>query len=426
MARENFTAPRIAAFGCPDDKSQAFMWDSGSPGLGLRVTKTGAKAFIFQGKVRGGGDVRITIGDPATWRLPDAREKARQYMMLIDSGEDPRKIIAEKKAEQQAERAEQTARELKETLKARLAWDEYVLVKAKQWGEQHRRDHDIAASEGGTDCKIGNRKAKAGPLANLLDRPLHEITSEVVHDWLALESKTRATFAHNAYRKFRTFVNWCATHPQYKSIVHTDCCTSATVTTIVPKKRTKDSDSLQREQLHPWFAAVKTVQNPVLAAYFQALLITGARRTELTGLRWHDVDFQWKQMTIADKVNESRTIPLPPYLALVLNTLPRENDWVFSSLTSESGHIESPTKAHTAALKKAGLPHVSLHGLRRSFGTLAEWVDAPAGVVAQIMGHQPSAIAEKHYKRRDISFLRQWHVKIERWMLDEAGITWNN
>ena len=45
-----------------------------------------------------------------------------------------------------------------------------------------------------------------------------------------------------------------------------------------------------------------------------------------------------------------------------------------------------------------------------------------AGVVAQVMGHKPSAIAEKHYRRRPIDLLRQWHTKIEKFILDEAGI----
>ena len=68
------------------------------------------------------------------------------------------------------------------------------------------------------------------------------------------------------------------------------------------------------------------------------------------------------------------------------------------------------------------MPDISIHGLRRSFGTLAEWVECPAGISAQIMGHKPSAIAEKHYRRRPIDLLRQWHSKIEKFILDEAGI----
>jgi len=44
------------------------------------------------------------------------------------------------------------------------------------------------------------------------------------------------------------------------------------------------------------------------------------------------------------------------------------------------------------------------------------------GVVAQIQGHKPSAIAEKHYRRRPLDLLRMWHDRIEAWMLAQAGI----
>ena len=70
----------------------------------------------------------------------------------------------------------------------------------------------------------------------------------------------------------------------------------------------------------------------------------------------------------------------------------------------------------------AGVDHVSLHGLRRSFKSLTEWLDIPAGVVAQLMGHKPSATAEKHYTVRPLDLLRVHHEKIEAWILEQAGI----
>jgi integrase len=96
---------------------------------------------------------------------------------------------------------------------------------------------------------------------------------------------------------------------------------------------------------------------------------------------------------------------------------------VFSSPISKSGHLVEPRIQHNNALEIAGLPHVTIHGLRRSFGTLAEWVECPAGISAQIMGHKPSAIAEKHYRRRPLDLLRKWHCKIEEWILTEGEIT---
>jgi len=70
----------------------------------------------------------------------------------------------------------------------------------------------------------------------------------------------------------------------------------------------------------------------------------------------------------------------------------------------------------------AGVEGLTLHGLRRSFGTLAEWLELPAGVVAQIQGHKPSATAEKHYRARPLDLLRVHHEKLERWILEQAGV----
>ncbi|WP_374489104.1 hypothetical protein [Zoogloea sp.] len=103
-------------------------------------------------------------------------------------------------------------------------------------------------------------------------------------------------------------------------------------------------------------------------------------------------------------------------------SLPRRNEWVFSSPASSDGRIVEVLKPLRKAMKAAGLPLFSLHDLRRSFGTLAEWCEVPVGVVAQIQGHKPSALAEKHYRRRPLDLLTLWHVKIESWMLEQAGI----
>jgi integrase len=419
----NFTTARIDSFQCREDKTQDFQWDSSTPGLGQCVSKT-SRAYVFQSRING-KPFRMTIGKTAVWRLSDARNEAKRLQVMVDNGQDPRRVKAEAVAADLAQTKAKTQLELKLTLLARTAWDAYMAAPHPNWGATHRNDHIIASSVGGTDCKIGNRQAKKGPLASLLAKPLNDITAAVVLEWLHTESLTRPTSALNAYRKFRTFINWCAEQEKYETIIHPACCKAAAVKTSLPKSKTKASDSLQREQLAPWFTAVKAITNPVLAAYFQALLITGARRNELTALRWADIDFKWSTMTINDKVEDTRKIPLTPYLSSLLEALPRHNDWVFSSPTSKSGHIESPTKAHVAAIAAAKLPHVSLHGLRRTFKRMADWEHPPIGVTAQIMGHKPSATAEKHYTDRSIDFLRMWHVKIEARILTEANITWN-
>ena len=56
-----------------------------------------------------------------------------------------------------------------------------------------------------------------------------------------------------------------------------------------------------------------------------------------------------------------------------------------------------PRNHHVSACVVADLEGLTLLGLRRSFKSLTEWLEIPAGVVAQLMGHKPSATALPEY-----------------------------
>ena len=73
---------------------------------------------------------------------------------------------------------------------------------------------------------------------------------------------------------------------------------------------------------------------------------------------------------------------------------------------------DHPAQATRQACAVAGNNGLTLHGLRRSFKSLTEWLEVPAGVVAQIMGHKPSATAKKPYTVRPLDLLRAHHEKI--------------
>ena len=55
----------------------------------LRVTPAGKPAYIFRG-VYQGKDVRVTIGRPDDWSIPQAQAKARELQRLIYEGTNPR------------------------------------------------------------------------------------------------------------------------------------------------------------------------------------------------------------------------------------------------------------------------------------------------------------------------------------------------
>ncbi len=417
-----FTAGRVSKFCCEAGKQASFLWDTVTNGLGLKASAGGSKSYVLQSRLEAGATLRLTIGSTKTCTLGAARDEARRLQTLIDQGIDPRDERRERiaAAEAKIEEAKRIATPAME------AWQAYLVARAPRWGERTLLDHQKLVDAGGQPKTRGRRPGEGGTtlpgsMLPLLSLPLEQIDADRVRAWLQDEAVKRPTHAALAFRYLRAFLNWCGDRPEYRDQSQAGACITRLAKDELPKKSAKD-DCLQREQLPAWFAAVRQIGNPVIAAYLQGLLLTGARREELAGLKWDDVDFQWKAITIRDKVDGERTIPLTPYVAGLLAALPRRNEWIFSSPTAASGRLQEPRIMHNKALTTAGLPALSIHGLRRSFGTLAEWVECPAGVSAQIMGHKPSATAEKHYRVRPLDLLRMWHTKIEAWILNEAGI----
>jgi integrase len=397
----------------------SIYWDDNQPGLGVRVTANGARSYVFESRVLG-RTVRTTIGNIKAWSLAKAQTEARRLASeYVDKDIDPRVVAAANRAQADAERVEVQ----RQAHVLRGVWQAYIDDCKAEWGARHLADHFEAAHAGGEPKKKrgGTGLTKPGPLAALMPLKLSDLTSDVIAAWLKREAAKRATSAAKAYRLLRAFVRWANDSPEYRGIIPVDACTTRDVRKVLPTSKPK-SDCLQREQLVAWFKAVRAIPNPVIAAYLQTLLLTGSRREELAGLKWTDVDFQWNSLKLRDKVEGSRTIPLTPYVSSLLTKLPSNNRWVFSSKTAEGGRLMEPTKAHNDALEIAGLPHITLHGLRRSFSSLSEWCEMPVGVVAQIMGHKPSATAEKHYKVRPLDLLRTWHAKLEAWILEQGGV----
>ena len=428
--RVRLTAGRVAAFACPKGKLQAFLWDTDTPTLALRATPTGRKTYIFESRLKG-ATVRINIGTMADWPIGKARTKVQELKMMVDGGTDPREVERDKQAaavEKKAIAAAKLRADKQSALTVGEVWAVYIEERRAFWGDWHYRDHIDKAKPGGLPSGRrggGKQLTRPGPLATLMPRALKDLDQASIERWAAAEGKTRASSARLAWRLLTVFLTWCAEQPQYAALLPSKNPAKTKKAREALGKAGTKSDVLQREQLAVWFVSVQQLQNPVISACLQMMLLTGARPGEVLTLRWEDVNTQWKGISIRDKVAGTREIPATPYMLHLLAALPRRNEWVFSSHTSASGCLSEPNNPHTRACKAAGLEGLTLHGLRRSFKSLTEWLEVPVGVVAQIQGHKPSATAEKHYTVRPLELLRVHHEKIEAWILEHAGIVFN-
>ena len=433
---QDLTAGLIERLTCPAGKLQTFMRDTKAPGLRVRATlgsaknPQGIKAFVFEAKLNR-QTIRRTIGDVRAWSIEAARNEANRLRVTLDAGTDPRELERDRQAaavEKKATAAAKVEADKVAALTVGEVWAAYIEERRPHWGDLHYRDHIDKAKAGGLPSGRrggGKKLTQPGPLAALMPLPLKDLTAERIERWAAKEGKARPSSARLAWRLLTVFLTWCAEQPQYAALMPAkNPAKTKKARESLGKAGTK-SDVLQREQLAAWFDAVQTLGNPVIAACLQMMLLTGARPGEVLALRWKDINTQWKGINIRDKVEGTREIPATPYMLHLLAALPRRNEWVFSSPTSKSGCLSVPNNPHTRACKAAGLAGLTLHGLRRSFASLTEWLETPAGVVAQIQGHKPSATAEKHYKVRPLELLRVHHQRIEGWILEQAGIVFD-
>lgn len=156
---------------------------------------------------------------------------------------------------------------------------------------------------------------------------------------------------------------------------------------------------LNSEQMRAYMtAAARTEAAPVLL-----LCCCGLRRGEAMGARWEHIDLKAGTLSIVgqrigDELRplktkaSARVIELPLQLKVVLQKWPRHfNGWV-CDLSQQRVYA-----AHRAALAAAGLPRVTLHGLRHSFATLAVVDGVPMKLVQGALGHAHYAVTADLY-----------------------------
>ena len=421
---------------CPPGKAQAFLRDAQGNGLRVRVTPTGKKTFVFEQSLKN-TTIRRSIGEVTAWSIEAARTEAKRLSLLLDAGTDPRELAREQaeakaaaKAEAQALAVAKTAREVAAAVTVAHAWGRYTAEgspkRRDDWKPRYVADMAKMAAPGGEKKKRGQGLTLPGHLAPLLALNLSDIDEDRLTVWFNVQSRRSKHQATRALMMFRGFLRWCSSQPGYRALADRDAGKARAIMDNLPEMKLR-TDALEAAQVPGWWAGVAQLSNLTASAYLRALVLTGARREEMAAVKWTDVDFRWGKLTIADKVGATRTIPLTTYLAWLLASLPRgkgadgtPSPFVFAS-ASKSGRIADPRSSHEKALLSAGIDALTLHGLRRSFSLLGEAAGAPAGAIAQVMGHRPSATAEG-YRLRSVDALRPFLQRIEDYILNLAGV----
>ena len=121
-------------------------------------------------------------------------------------------------------------------------------------------------------------------------------------------------------------------------------------------------------------------------------LSTGARRMEVWGLRWSDVDLNKGFMTLKEtKNNETRSVPIQSIALDLLRNHSKvrriDTDRIFPSKTNPENPFDF-RNPFQKALKKAQIEDFSWHDLRHSCASYLVMNGVQLRTVAEILGHK--------------------------------------
>lgn len=120
-------------------------------------------------------------------------------------------------------------------------------------------------------------------------------------------------------------------------------------------------------------------------------LNTGARRSEMFGLEWQDVDFELGQITIrgaTSKKNRTRYIPLNAEALDALKRWHRQAGYTRLVFTGrDGGRIDNVRKAWAGVLKAANITAFRWHDMRHTFASWLVMRGVDLNTVRELLGH---------------------------------------
>lgn len=397
---ENVTVPK-------DVKNPLLVRDLILPGFALRVTKTGVKSFVVEKNVNK-RTCRATIGRYPQITVAQARKEAHRLLAEMSFGVDVNKAKLEKHT-----------KSIQDLITLSQVLDDYIEAR-KSLKEGTIKDY---------------RKVIKDAFGDYLNKPLLSINRDVVVKVHSEYGKRSHARANNAMRVLRALFNFAA--EQYSDEQGNSAFALNPVQRLSNTKSWYKVDRrrtfIKPHELPKWFDAVLNLTNTnpnnnteVIRDYLLLLIFTGLRRSEAMKIKVSDVDLEGRTLTVSDTKNsEPHVLPMGDYQFSVVKRRVEEsyNDYLFPS-KSKAGHLVDPIKQVRKVAEISGI-NFTLHDLRRTFATIAESLDIPYFALKKLLNHKTNQDVTAGYVVSDSSRLVEPMQRIERFILDAAGVIKN-
>jgi integrase len=361
------------------------LTDTVIPGFWLVVAPTGRKTFKLRYRVGGGQKATVRepkIGDATAMRCEKARAIAADWFAEVVKGGDPGGARQEKRAAPTM--ADLFARFLSDhsdkTKKASSAANDRRLIAKKLAPALGKRK--VAEVTRAEVAKLHNGMSDTPYEANRALALLSKAFN-LAELWGWRAEGTNPTrlvkkFAETARKRFLSPAE-LARLGDVLRIAERDGAV------ILPAQEGA-RDKPARVPVNPWAVAA-----------IRLLVLTGARKGEILGLRWAWVDASTGRASLPDSKTGEKAIILNPAARAVLAALPRadDNPHVIQGGKPGAGlvNLKDPWLAVREA---AGLDGVRIHDLRHSFASVGAAGGASLPVIGALLGHTQAQTTQRY------------------------------
>ena len=355
-----------------DPDAITFIWDAGLPGFGLRISKTGVRAFVLW--TRTGTKKRLlTLSRWPDLTLEGARKAATVELDAIASGKDD--LLTRRAARRDAM-----------TVAQGCAWflDTYV-PRRIGLGKMAER----TAAEYGRQIKgyvlpaLGHMKI-ASVTRQQVEAMLDGIGWHKPSQFSRVRSLVRSLFNLFQIEGWRTEVSNPATR----------------IATPTERERTR---VLTAEEQSAFLAALARIGDDSATLALKFLYETGCRLNEARTLRWSFVNAATATIDLPETKTGPKSIKATDAAMAVLGACQKvaSNPFVFCGAGSAALAEKTIRRAFKEASRLAGLENFKIHDLRRSYITDAIGASIPVTTVANLVGHATIAMTARYAKAAD-------------------------
>jgi integrase len=351
----------------PPASGQVDMFDLGYPGFALRTSYGGSKSWVYFYRL-GDRQRRLTLGHYPSTSLGDARELWRQAREQVAHGRDPARELTT------GDNFESVVREwLKRDQSQNRSFAEVERIVDKElipaWGHRSIKD-------------IGRRD-----VLSLMDA--------IADRGAVIMARRVMAYVHRLFR-------WAVSRGITDSNPASDLPKPGKE---IRRERVLDDDELKKV----WTAAEK-LGWPYGSAV-QLLILTGARRAEISELRWSEVNGESISLKGARTKNgEARNIPLSREASKILSGIPRVvgNEFVFGG----------PLRGGWSQAKDRLAVKISdwrVHDLRRTTATGLQRLGFNLQVIESVLGHTSGSRSGIVATYQRYSFEKETRAALDAW-----------